>query len=477
MQNSNLSKLLPILKRDWTLFIDTIEKDVEETISSLNKDLRRTKELNRIINKIDDIVASCDDNIINILDHRDLFLYVDNTLDESFAALMFFKEKNNLDNYAVRQIYEKITNSPKIVKMQDEYKNLSIKVQFIRDRIKKIQNLLRGNNIDFSLVEDLVKKYDFDEKTKKNIMFYLITTLGVKQKEVKEEEKLVSEEIVDNPELFKEEFRKITQKYQNKKEELRDILVKCFSIRQKMTREEYLTYCGFINDQEELLKESFNEDEILKIYTIGFFKTKKDIENLINGIADYSIEDINKYKEEVLFIEEEIVELEDFADKIKKYLNVEQKNEKIQEDYNVFFLIDGLNRLVIPKELIEDNRRNVETIIRKSSNMDNADIDGVRTNRMLGVSDSERLIGKNISMITTSKLILSYITVGKNILIITGTKVTDDTIKNNTVSAINRNFMAIKRQIAYIEDNDLDYLDLQNQIIKNILEEEKVKHI
>ena len=142
MQNSNLSKLLPILKRDWTLFIDTIEKDVEEAISSLNKDLRRAKELNRIINKIDDIVASCDDNIINILDHRDLFLYVDNTLDESFAALMFFKEKNNLDNYAVRQIYEKITNSPKIVKMQEEYKNLSIKIQFIRDRIKKIQNLL-----------------------------------------------------------------------------------------------------------------------------------------------------------------------------------------------------------------------------------------------------------------------------------------------------------------------------------------------
>lgn len=474
MQNSNLSKLLPVLKRDWALFIETIEKDIEDMITSLNKDLRRAKELNRIINKIDDVIKSCDNNIINILDYRELFLYVDNSLESSFAALMFFKEKNNFDNSAVYQIYKNIINSPKIVRMQDEYQHLAIKIKFMKERVKNIQNLLKGNNIDIDLVTDLIKKYEFDEKTQKNIWLYIITSMGVKQKEVKEEEVIEEKEETPSQEVFQEEFRTLVKNYQNKKEELKDILIKCFSIRQKMSKEDYLTYCGYINDSDELLRENFKEEELIKIYTISFFRTKKDIEDLIDGIEDYSFEDINAFKEEIAFINEEILELDRVARNLRELVK-EEKNTEEQDEYNVFFLVDGMSRLVIPEDLINENRRNIMALLRKSANMDNANIEGVKTNRMLGVSDTERLIGKNLSMITTSKIILSYITVGKNILVITGTKVTDDTIKNDTISAINRNYMGIKRQIAYIEDSDLDYLDLQNNIIKNIIEEESTK--
>lgn len=473
MQNSNLSRLLPILKRDWALFTETIEKDIEDAIVSLNKDLRRAKEINRIINKIDDIISSCDDNIVSIIDHRDLFLYVDNSLDDSFAALLFFKEKNSLDNSAVQQIYNKIINSPKILKMQDEYRNLSIKIQFIRERIKKIENLLRGENIDLSLVNELIKKYEFDEKTMKNILLYIITSLGIKQKETREE--IAPQDEIDTEEVFQREFKNLTNNYKRKKEELKDVLFKCFFIRQRMLKEEYLTYSGYINDTDELLKENFKNEELLKIYTISFFKIKKDIEDLIDGIKEYSFENVDKLKEEFFFINEEISELESVAEKIRSLIKTDEIQKQTSDEYNVFFLVDGMDRLVISEELIHDNRRNIMTLLRKSVDMDNADISGVRTNRMLGVNDTERLIGKNISMLTTSKVILSYITVGKNILVITGTKVTDDTIKNDTISAVNRNFMAIKRQIAYIEDSDLDYYEFQNYIIKKILEDEKEK--
>ena len=179
--------------------------------------------------------------------------------------------------------------------------------------------------------------------------------------------------------------------------------------------------------------------------------------------------------DELAFFDELINEFERIANKLKE-LDKDEKIELDSESNNVFFALDAFSRLIVKEELLTTkNRNNIKALLQKIDNVNNSKIDGVKTNHMLGVSEEEKLLNKNISMLTTSKINLAYIMVNKNVLIIGGAENTSDKFDKIIKQAINRNLIPIRKQIELIENNDFDYLEIQNRIRKAITGEEKTK--
>ena len=471
MQNSNLSsKIFPNSKESWALFISKVEKDLQNMMITYNNDKRRIKDLSRIINKIEEISNLSKDNIEEILNYKELFMYIDNSLESSFDALKFFKDQGNFDNDAVKTIYGRIVNSPKIMRLSSEYSSLTIKIQFDKERIKRLGELIRGSKIDYSLIEELVEKYDFLDNIKKDILLYPLVMLSIKQHDNKVSDK--KEEIKKQEEYYHDKFNELCNKYQEIKNNYKDLLMKCFKVREGISRQELDMYKVFINNPEESDEYQFVDDIKFKIYTLSFFKTKKDIENFIEGISDLRLEETN-IEDELLFFEEMINEFVLSANRLNSLIK-EEKEEIDSLGNNIFFALDAFNRLIIDNELLGgNNRSNIKALLQKITEVNNSKIEGVKTNHVLGVTEEERLLGRKISMVITSKIRLAYIMVGKSILIIGGTNNSNEKFDHLVKLAVNKNIIPIKKQISYIEDNNLDYINMQNTIIQSIIGEEK----
>ena len=473
MQNSNLSsKIFPIIKEDWENFLQKVEHELQEMITIYNNDKRRIKDLERLINKIKEISDLSKDNMKEILNYKELFLYIDNSLESSFDALNFFLEQDNFDNVAVKSIYERIVTSPKIIKLNSEYSGLSIKVQFDKERIKRLGELIRGSKIDFTLIKELLNKYQLDDNKKKNILFYPVVMLSIRQNDLrnsKEKSKDLKEK------FYQERFNELIKDYQKKKESFKELLVYCFNIRKNMNQGEIETYNAFVNNPTEIGEYDFNDEIKFKIYTLAFFKLKKDIESYIDGIIDLQID--SDLDGEIVFFHEMIGEFENLANILNGLMSINSINDDL-ENSNVYFALDAFNRLIIKKELLVDkNKSSIKALLQKADSINNARIEGVRTNHMLGVEDEEKLLGKSISMVTTSKMKLAYIVINKNILIISGVANNNEKFDRVVKLAVNKNMFAIKNQISLIEEEDLDYIELQNRIINSIIGEDSKKLI
>lgn len=472
MQNSNLSsKIFPSTKESWISFIKLVNNDLQNMLTTFNNDKRRVKDLERIIVKIEEIRGLSKDKMDEVLNYKELFMYIDNSLESSFDALNFFMKQDNFDNPAVKTIYERIINSPQIMKLNSEYNSLAIKVGFDKERIRRLGELIRGSKIDFILIEELVDKYKLDDKTKTNILLYPVIMLSIRQNEVKNSKEVLARRKEEKEKFYQEQFNELCNKYSDKKEEFKDLLVKSFNIREKMNHSEIDMCTSFANNPDEINNYDFSDDIKLKIYILSFFKIKRDIEKFIDGINDLRMDE-NDLDDELVFFQEMLNEFETIAIKLSSYIK-DEKTEENEMGNNVYFALDAFNRLLVKDELLSSkNRSSIKALLDKLDNINNSKIDGVKTYHMLGVNDEEEILGKNISMLTTSKMKLAYILVGKNVLIIAGDTTNSDKFDKIVKLAINRNIIAIKKQIMLIEDSNLDYIDLQNNIINEIIGEE-----
>ena len=456
MQNTNLSKILPLLVNDWSLFINHVSKNMEELMLTYNNNKRRIRDLERIIIKINDVISLSKNKYEDILDYKDLFMYVDNSLEFSFDALNFLKKQNNLDNPAVKSIYERIVNSPKIMEITSEYHSLSIKVQFDKEKIKKLQALSRGTNIDFHLIKELISKSEFNDKTKKNILFYPVVMLSIKQKD--KEKKSVDK--TANEKKYHDDVLMIHKDFQQQKEKYKDLIIKCFNIREKLSVEEIEMYRNSFNSFNSI--EGFDDELKIKICTLYFFKVKRELEKFINGISDYYIDEVS-FDDEISYYNEKMREWNEVADYLKKILD-SQKKENGQ--YNVFFALDAFNRLIIDERLL--SKENLNSVSTSSLNKEsNEDI----FHNFVECSD---LLKNKIMYLETDKVKLVYLIINDNILILSGTNQLVDDIKFDTMMnlTIYKNIIPIKKQIKLLEEKDINYLDIQNQIIETIINKE-----
>lgn len=473
MQNSNLSsKIFPIIKDDWSNFIKKVEDELQQLMDTYTTNKRRLKDLERLITKLKEISNISKDNVIEILNYKELFMYIDNSLESSFNALKFFIDQDNLDNVAVKEIYERIVASPKIIKINSEYNSLLIKIGFDKERIKRFNELIRGSKVDFTLIKELLNKYKLDDKTKKNILFYPTLMMAIRQTDVKDNKAVITENKEEKAKFYQNRFNELVNEYQNKKTELKDLLIHAFNIRKNMSKSEIDMYSSYANNIDELNSYDFNDEIKTKIFVLAFFKIKKDIESYIDGISDLQMEEID-LDSEIVFFHEMIEEFNHIANLLNEIIKVDEQNEEVTNN-NVYFALDAFNRLIINKDLLVDkNKSSIKALFQKADSINNARIEGVKTNPVLGVEDEEKLIGKTISMITTSRMKLAYIVVNKNILIITGVDNSNERFDRLVKLAVNKNLFAIKNQIALIESEDVNYIELQNQIIDGILGEKE----
>lgn len=472
MQNSNLSsKIFPIIKGDWAIFIQYVEHNLQEMMVNYKEDKRRMKEIERLISKLKEIFYLSKDNIKEILNYKELFMYIDNSLESSFDALNFFIEQNNFDNPAVKAIYERIINSKKILRINSEYNELLVKIRFDKERIKKLGELIQGVRFDYGLVRELLNKYEGDSEFKKNILLYVMVILSVKQNNIKN-----SEKNEDKEKFYQDHFNELIKLYQSKKESYKELLLYCFNIRKNMSREEISMYGSYASNPDEINSYGFDDEAKFKIYTLALFKIKSDIEKYIDGIMDLQL-NASDLDSEMVFFHEMISEFEGILNKLSGF----QLGNNITDDVNshsIYFALDSFNRIIINQELLLDkNKSSIKALLQKADTINNARIEGVKTYHMLGIDNAEKLLGKTISMITTSKMKIAYIVVNKSVLIITGVDINDEKFDRKVEKAVNDNLRAIKNQITLIEQGNIDYIEFQNKIINGITGEEEAKKL
>ena len=443
MQNSNLSKLFPRISSDWSLFLNDVSSIMEHMIDTYNIDKRRIKDLDRIINKISEINNFSKDNVESILKYKELFMYIDNSLESSFLALDFFARQNNMDNEAVKTIYERIIYSPKIMELTSEYNSLTIKVQFDKDRIKKLQGLLRGTNIDYHLIKELIDKAGYDDVVKKNIMFYPTILLSIKQKDNID---------INNVKVKKENniYNKVSSIYQdikNFKTKNKDIIIKCFQIREKMNLQEIDKYRSYINDLNSI--NEFDDDKKVKIYAVAFLTLKNSIENLALGISDLAIEEI-EIDDELVNFKEMLNQLSKISDSIRNI-----KSNRCKEN-KVFFALDAFNRLIINDDILSEN--DLLLICKKCFASDI-------------LINNNQILQDDVYYYNTTISKYAYLKVDDNILILTGENIhyDDDRFYRLAENTIKKNALPIKKQIQLIKNNSLEYIELENQIIDYIM--------
>ena len=445
MQETNLSsKIIPSLREDWQVFIEKVQNDYKKLINQLTRDKQRIRDLERVINKINEITNASKDNVTNILKYRDLFMYVDKKLASSFDALEFFQKQDNLDNVAVKAIYNRIINSLEIIKLTSEYNSLTIKVEFNKERIKKLSGLINGNKIDYPLINELMHKYNFDENRKKSILLYPVIMLSTK---AREDKKLPS----NQKDIFKERFKELCQEYYHKKEEFNDLLVNSFYMKEKMSVQELDTYTSFIKKLDDMNKYELNDEEKYKVYILSFFKLKKNIEKVIDGISDL-LED-EDVEDDLLCLEELINDFSETGNIIKAFTH--NKKEDVIDNKGVYYALDAFNRLIIGKDILEINGSVYENILESN----------IRPYHMPGVSDLETVIKKSIMVFNANDVNTVFIQVNNSILIIYASKVSSDNFERNVRQIMARNIVPIKKQIELIINNDIDYIELEKEVL------------
>ncbi len=472
MQNSKLSTIIvPSLSNSWQKFISKVKEELNSVESTNTTVANRINELKDIIPRVKEACEESKDNIEKILKYRDAFVAIDNNLSSCFDALEFFKSQNNLDNDAAKTIYERIVKAPIINELSEEYSGLLIKKDYAKKEIKPLLDLIRGKKYDQDLIKELLNKYNFDEKTKKDVLLYSLVSSSVKQnevKEVKEEKKLRKKE---QAEAYRDKIRELIDRYQNKKNELTDLFNICYGIKKRMTPDTYNMYKGYISNPSEALRYGFDDDAMLMIYTMSFFKIKEDIEDYIEGISDLEIDNAN-LSGEVSFFEELINEFGMISEKIK---GLYEEEEEIEDDdtRKVFFALDPFNRLIPSTSLLANNKNSINTFIKKVNSSNNHIIDGINVVHMQGVEEIEELLGKTVYLLSTSNYKMPYIMINDCVLVLAISSSSDTKFNNAFSHIVKGGLLPIRRQMALIEDRNQDYIDLENDLLKDILSEKE----
>ena len=238
-----------------------------------------------------------------------------------------------------------------------------------------------------------------------------------------------------------------------------------------MSKDAYDMYKGYISNPSEALRYGFDDEAMLLIYTMSFFKIKEDIDDYIEGISDLSMDNAN-LSGEVSFFEELINEFGMIAEKIK---GLYEEEEEIEDDETrkVFFALDPFNRLIPNTSIIANNKNSINAFIKKVNNSNNHVIDGVNVVHMQGVEEIEELLGKTIYLLSTTNYKMPYIMINDCVLVLAISTSTNTKFNNAFTHIVKGGLLPIRRQMGLIEDRNQDYIDLENDLLKDLLSEKE----
>lgn len=464
MQNSKLTNIIiPNLAESWKLFIQKVTDELRQLKTDHSRENNRCKELSIHIPKLAEMKRKCNDNIKEIYNYRIFLSYVDDSLElKNFLnGLDYLKEHDNMDNDAVKSLYNSIINYPRIVSLNEEYDRLLLKTKLNKDQIKTYENLINEEVINISLITELLDKYDLPDNIKKNVLTYALAMSSKK-------EYTSDKEVSSNKTNAK--FGELLKIYEEINKNNQELIARCLYNYKNINESQRESYEKIASKWEEISSKDFNKGELLKIYMVAFVKTKQSIESLTESVKDLRMDDISLNKEVNYFK----ILIKKYNKLIEIITSLTITNEEIIDDEDrVFFAHNTFNILLIDKEILRKNIDSFEKYINEVNNSSNRLDDDVETYRMLGVDEVEDLLDKRINVLKTLDYKLAYVMVDDNVLVISIADISDFNFERGFVRLVKTNANTLKKQIKYIETKDKEYLKLQSELKEDLLNQRK----
>ncbi len=461
MQNSKLSsQILPEISESWHLFIQKVESELRSLNATNNKNNNRIKELEIHLPKLDEMKKVCALNVKEIFSYRTFLSYFNLGLKRYLDGLDFLKENNNLDNDAVGQLYNDIINHPVITQLKDEYNNLPQTIKKTDELIKQYEGLISGEVIDQSLIQELLDKFELDDKTKKDVLLYSLVIKAVKENEKIENKEAKEAKIIKSTNKA-EELIKI---YEEKNNEYKKLLSNCANIFGKMSVEEITKYESEVSNFDQISLDNYDKSTLLKIYVIAFSQIKTKIDSLIETVKDLMMDKVNLNKENKNL--EELINKYDLM--INKLSGQMPNIDEVDYDKDFFLALDLFYRPLADRRLLSFNRAALKEYIPILASRTYLHDTRGEIRHMSGVDNIEDAINKRIDILITRDFKLSYAMVGDKVLILGMSNTDDFNYENRFKQAMRRNMGIVCNQIDCIEVKDKNYLKLQMELIDRI---------
>lgn len=480
MANSKLERDLPFIEDNWKVFISLVKDEITSEYDSLQEFELQYKKYSRL----DKIVHYSENNIGFILEQKEFFIELDESLESKFNILEAFKRRNNLDNDIALSTYKSIVEKGTVKKALAKLSDTKANIDYTKDYINRLKDLVNGEVYNFDLITELTSKYDLDSQAKNAILIYpVIKSARLNVKAINKEEELGLEEKQSYRYLFdiqKERYNKLIS-------ERKELLDKYYNIISGMSPLVSTTYRGFIKlsetELDEIPDEYFGKDYPECKSTISamqVFDTKSEIESLIENIVtnDYTnAEDIEFLNEYIDTFDNELKKLELLDEKV---VIIDKTNDINLDDKKVFFLTDEEGKPFISEDTTNDHSKSLVNLINKGDQGLTARKKGSNVKHLLGkkIEEIERKLDKTVFMLINGQIIVSYVKVNlenkeennEGIVIITSCGVHPNTIVENTADVINKNLDWVVTQIASIEALDKKQMKLQESVRKSIMD-------
>ena len=519
MPSSKLDRDLPLIQQNWNNFISLIKQDLNE----LTAEQKKLEVEIRKVERISKILKVSDNDINFIIAHKESIIEVDPSLISKFALLEAFKKRNNLDNDLAVQTYIQIKNSVKITELLNNLEVLMRQSDLLQEKIDSLRDLIYGEDYSqIGLINELCKKHNIGEGARKMLFTYPIIKTLRKPSVVKEKTREVKSvetpnrvstatvleeiEVLDDdkpteivvPEpiakeetrSYEDEFNQQKNRYDKFRESVNDLLSKYYTILNEMKPYEtqfYRTYCSYTEEEfGKLNKNQFEEgyDEAkAKILAIKVFDARAEIDKILSSIVTSNYTD----KDEIDYLAEFINEFQSLCDKLKVVdKQIVDKNKGATSlDSKVFFLTDRLHGSFIPEEMRKGvYQRSLMNIMVKAQEGLVSQKKGCNI-MTLKVHDAKYRdqIGRTVFAIRNNKIMVSYIKLNTNseisndggIIILTAAPLTSgtDVIQTETNKVIKDNIEQLVRQLALIEAQEPQQLELQALIRDELMQTEE----
>ena len=474
-------------KMIWSRFVESIKNDVN-SLNTRGNEITESEKKYRLFSEI-----LSDNN--KIIDNKALFIELDPSLEPEFSKLIFFKEKNNMDNKMAELALKRIVTNNKVVEATTPSITSKTELESINSKIQSLEVVLNGNFTPSDIVE-AAKLHNMTDDEIKQILFYYIyrTTPMVRvemqrrenrkiKNEIKRQDKVVekdtSEEVtiaeipyfnVDTEPTIKDKYEEEKKKYDEVRATNKAIMSNYSAILKN--NKSVSSYANV--SKEQLYELGLNEDDIAEVIAYKLFKAKESTENYINLIdmdfaqnndllendCEMAIKKMHEFEE----LMTELIKLD------KKELEGEVENANFSNS-ELFFAHDEEGAFLIQNE--EEYINKAYDILRGT---DDATIENsyAKAYRVPYVEREEKLLGKEIYMLISSPSV-SYVKVNYNNAeakyIITvnqkskiGLKTSQLLIKYGDI---------VVNQIAAIENNDEEELKRQAKLKESLCNNEE----
>ncbi len=465
----------------WNRFVESIQNDVN-ALNTREKEISDSEEKYRLFSEI------LSDNS-KIIENKSLFIELDPSLEPEFNKLIFFKEKNNMENKMAEMALRKIVNNSKVVEASTPSITSKTELESISSKIKSLEVVLNGNFTPADIVE-AAKLHNLSDEEIKRILFYYIyrttpmvrVVLQRKENSIAKDDNIKEIKIDETPE---EEVRiadipffnvdtapSVKEKYDEEKKKYDEIRAKNKDIMSRYSeilKNNRLASSYFNVSTEQLYELGLNEDDIAEIIAYKLFKAKESVEGYINLVEMDATQNINLLDADCDMAIKKMHDFEALMSELIKLDEKELEGDVENANFNnseLFFAHDEEGKALIQND--EELLNKIYDIIRGT---DDTTIENsyAKAYRVPYVEKEERILGKEIYMLLSSPSV-SYVKLNHNNadarFIIT--------VNQKSIIGLKTSQLLIKygdivaKQISLIENNDEEELSLQAKLKESL---------